>query len=113
MTRTVLALSALAVLLATSPSMAETGDATRGEAIAQQQCARCHDVSRGGAFKKMPPSFQAIAIYRTEPDIWARIIAPSPHAAMPEMTWALTPQEVQDVLAYIRSLDGPVTIQGQ
>ena len=26
---------------------------------------------------------------------------------------ALTPQEVQDVLAYIRSLDGPVTIQGQ
>ena len=80
------------------------------QAIAQQQCARCHDVSKGGAFKKMPPSFQSIAIYRTKPDIWSRIIAPSPHAAMPDMTWTLTAEEVQDVLAYILSLDVAVSL---
>lgn len=111
MIRTVLALPFFAILLAAPSAQADPGDTARGRTIAEQQCARCHDIAKGGAFKKMPPSFQAIAIYRTEPDIWSRIIAPSPHAAMPEMTWALTPQEVQDVLAYILSLDVPVTLQ--
>jgi mono/diheme cytochrome c family protein len=93
------------------PALAQEGDAARGAAIAQQQCARCHDVAKGGAFKKMPPSFQSIAIYRAKPDIWSRIIAPSPHAAMPDMTWTLTSEQVQDVLAYILSLDQPVHLQ--
>lgn len=93
-----------------SPALGAEVDAARGQAIAQQQCARCHDIAKGGAFKKMPPSFQAIAIYRTRPDIWARIIAPSPHAAMPEMTWTLTADQVQDLLAYITSLDVPVEV---
>lgn len=87
------------------------GDPVRGQAIAQAQCARCHDIAKGADFKKMPPSFQSIAIYRTKPDIWSRIIAPSPHAAMPEMTWTLTADQVQDVLAYILSLDQPVVLQ--
>ena len=56
--------------------------------------------------------FQSIAIYRTKPDIWSRIIAPSPHAAMPDMTWTLTADEVQDVLAYILSLDVAVNAAG-
>jgi mono/diheme cytochrome c family protein len=109
----IIAQAALALSLLAAPALAQPqeGDATRGQAIAQEQCARCHDVSKGGAFKKMPPSFQAIAIYRTKPDIWSRIIAPSPHAAMPDMTWTLTAEEVQDVLAYIVSLDQPVTLQ--
>ena len=94
-----------------SQALAQEGDPARGQAIAQQQCARCHDVAKGGAFKQMPPSFQSIAIYRTKPDIWARIIAPSPHASMPDMTWALTADQVQDVLAYILSLDQAVTLQ--
>jgi mono/diheme cytochrome c family protein len=100
------------MMIALAPSaLAQEGNATRGQTIAQEQCARCHDVSKGGAFKKMPPSFQSIAIYRTKPDIWSRIIAPSPHAAMPDMTWTLTSDEVQDVLAYIVSLDQPVALQ--
>lgn len=93
-----------------SPALAQDGDPARGQAIAQEQCARCHDVAKGGAFKQMPPSFQAIAIYRTRPDIWSHIIAPSPHAAMPDMTWALTADEVQDVLAHILSLDVAVSL---
>ena len=96
--------------LSTSAALAAEGDAVRGQAIARQQCSRCHDIARGGAFKKMPPSFQSIAIYRTRPDIWARILAPSPHAGMPDMTWTLKAEDVQDLLAYITSLDVPVTL---
>lgn len=99
-----------ACLAAAAPALAQDGDVARGQALAQQQCARCHDVAKGGAFKKMPPSFQSIAIYRTKPDIWSRIIAPSPHAAMPDVTWTLTADEVQDVLAYILSLDVAVNL---
>jgi mono/diheme cytochrome c family protein len=99
------------ILAAVHAARAEDGDPVRGGAIAQQQCARCHDVAKGGAFKMMPPSFQSIAIYRTKPDIWARIIAPSPHAAMPDMTWTLTADDVQDLLAYIVSLDQAVQLQ--
>ena len=98
------------VLAGTAWAQAD-GDAVKGQAIAQAQCARCHDIAKGADFKKMPPSFQSIAIYRTKPDIWSRIISPSPHAAMPEMTWTLTADQVQDVLAYILSLDQPVVLQ--
>ncbi len=98
------------VLAGTAWAQAD-GDAVKGQAIAQAQCARCHDIAKGADFKKMPPSFQSIAIYRTKPDIWSRIISPSPHAAMPEMTWTLTADQVQDVLAYILSLDQPVMLQ--
>ncbi len=106
-------LAVFSAILALAPSavLAQEGDPARGQAIAQEQCARCHDVAKGGAFKQMPPSFQAIAIYRTKPDIWSRIIAPSPHAAMPDMSWTLTSDEVQDVLAYVVSLDQPVQLQ--
>ena len=100
---------ALAFTASSAWAQAE-GDPVRGQALAQEQCARCHDVSKGGAFKKMPPSFQSIAIFRAKPDIWSRIIAPSPHAAMPDMTWTLTADEVQDVLAYILSLDVAVNL---
>jgi mono/diheme cytochrome c family protein len=99
------------LLIAPAAAIAQEGDPVKGLAIAQQQCARCHDVTKGGAFKKMPPSFQSIAIYRTKPDIWSRIIAPSPHAAMPDMTWTLTTEQVQDVLAYILSLDQQVELK--
>lgn len=100
-----------AALLPLSSAAASEGDPIKGLAIAQDKCSRCHEIAKGGAFKKMPPSFQAIAIYRIEPDIWSRIIAPSPHAAMPDMTWTMTSAEVQDVLAYILSLDVPVSQQ--
>ena len=59
----------------------------------------------------MRPSFQSIAIYRAKLDIWGRIIAPSPHVGMPDMTWTLNAEEVQDLLAYILSLDQPIVLQ--
>ena len=100
---------ALAVPIAAGSALA--ADAENGKKIAGEKCARCHNIEIGGAFKQRPPTFQAIAIYRTEPDIWSRIIAPSPHAGMQEVVWELQPQEIQDILAYITSLDVPVKLE--
>lgn len=97
--------------LAVQSAMAQEGDPATGLELAQQKCARCHDVTKGADFKKMPPSFQSIAIYRTKLDIWGRIIAPSPHVGMPGMTWTLNAEEIQDLLAYILSLDQPIVLQ--
>ena len=105
-----LVLPVLAAVLA-SPAAA-AGDAVSGLNTAQENCARCHNVERGGPFKLRPPSFQSIAIYRGADDIWARIIAPSPHSGMPEVQWMLIPKQVEDLVAYIVSLDTPVSLPG-
>jgi mono/diheme cytochrome c family protein len=93
--------------------VAAAGDAIFGLKIAQESCARCHNIEKGGPFKQRPPSFQSIAIYRGADDVWARIIAPSPHSGMPEVQWMLSPQQVEDLVAYIVSLDTPVSLPGQ
>ncbi len=91
--------------LAAAPTLA--GDAAAGRRLAEEHCVRCHNIEKGAGFKLKPPSFQAIAIYRTSEDIWSRIIAPSPHSGMPDVQWTLMPEEVQDLVAYIASLDVP------
>ena len=82
-----------------------SADADKGYQVAKERCASCHNIEKGGAFKQRPSSFQAIATYRTMDDIWARIVAPSPHAGMPEVIWVISPDDVQDIVAYITSLD--------
>lgn len=99
-----LAVPVLALCLS-APSRAS--DPAEGYALAKENCMRCHNIEKGAGFKLKPPSFQAIAIYRTADDIWSRIIAPSPHSGMPDVQWMLTPDQVQDLVAYITSLDTP------
>jgi mono/diheme cytochrome c family protein len=101
------------IALAMSSGAFAAGDAVSGYETAKTNCARCHDIDKGAGFKLMPPSFQSIAIYRTAEDIWSRIIAPSPHRGMPDTTWTITPDEVQDLVAYITSLDTPVSLPAQ
>ncbi len=103
-----IAILALAAAVAATPA-AVAGDAANGKQLAAAKCSRCHNIEPGGAFKQHPPTFQAIAIYRREPDIWGRIISPSPHSGMPEVIWDLSPDEVQDLVAYITSLDTTVS----
>lgn len=99
-----IAILAFAAAVAAAPA-AGAGDAANGRKLAAAKCARCHNIEPGGAFKQRPPTFQAIAIYRSEPDIWGRIISPSPHSGMPEVIWDFSPDEVQDLVAYIASLE--------
>lgn len=97
------------ILLLTHSAFAQ-GDTAAGYKLAQENCVRCHNIDRGAGFKMRPPSFQSIAIYRSADDVWARIIAPLPHSGMPETQWSLTPEEVKSLLAYITSLDTPVSL---
>jgi mono/diheme cytochrome c family protein len=95
---------AMALTCATSASAQQAGDPAAGKLLAEQYCARCHDVNADGAFKQNPPSFAAIAVYWGEDQIWNRIMFPV-HTSMPSMWDFLMPENVAHVTAYIVSLD--------
>jgi mono/diheme cytochrome c family protein len=95
---------AAALALLAAPAFAQ--DAANGAELAQEYCARCHDVGSGGATKQHPPSFAAIAGYRPEEQITARILFPSLHSEMPAWSDWLNRAEVEDLTAHILSLEG-------
>ena len=78
-------------------------DAAAGRQLAEQWCARCHNIEKGAPFKLHPPSFASIAAYRTEDDIHGRIVFP--HIVMPDIKWVLQPEDINNLLAYITSLE--------
>lgn len=102
-------LAAMAALIA-APLVASAaspeGDAAAGRAVAERWCAHCHDIAPGGAFRQEPPSFAAIAVYRTPERIWAQIVAPQVHTAMPDLASVLG-LSAADLTAYITSLKPP------
>ena len=95
---------AIVTALAAAPAAAD-GDPAKGAEIARELCVSCHNVEPGGPFKLMPPSFAAISVYRTDEQIFARIMFPPLHAGMPEIGGKLTPFNVAHLVAYIRSLE--------
>jgi mono/diheme cytochrome c family protein len=59
-----------------------------------------------GVFKQYPPSFAAIAAYRSEEQIHARIVFPTMHSGMPEVAlYLLKPEQVANIVSYIMSLE--------
>jgi len=95
---------ALATLWAGTATAQSLGDPDAGKLLAEQYCARCHDVTAEGAFKQTPPSFAAIAVYWGDDQIWSRIMFPV-HTGMPSMWEFLSPDDVAHMTAYIRSLE--------
>ena len=82
------------------------GEPQAGAKLAKEVCARCHDVAPGGAFKRYPPSFASIAVYRSQEQIYARIVSPPTHSGMPEVAlYLLLPDQVADLVSYIMSLE--------
>ena len=81
------------------------GDPATGEKLARETCARCHNVEPKGPFKQHPPSFAAIAVYRSEQQIFGRIVFPPLHSAMPQVADILTPDNIEHLVAYIKSLE--------
>ena len=79
--------------------------AAAGQALAREHCAHCPDVEAGGAMKMHPPSFAAIARFRPEDQIRARIWFPSLHSVMPPMMNLLTFENVDVLTDYILSLE--------
>ena len=95
----------LGLMLAWPAAAFGQGDAEHGSQLAAENCSRCHDVSPKGAFKTYPPSFASIAAYRSEDQIRARIIFPPLHSAMPESSYFLMADDINDLVAYIMSLE--------
>jgi mono/diheme cytochrome c family protein len=80
-------------------------DVSAGLKLAEEACARCHNIAAGAPFKLRPPSFQAIAIYYTPDGIWSQMLATSSHPGMPDLVWTLNSEQMNDLVAYITSLD--------
>lgn len=96
-----------ACLLAFAPGtyVLADGDVKEGARIAREACAKCHNVETGGPFKQHPPSFASIAVFRSEEQIYGRIVFPPLHSSMPQIGYTLTPENVNHVVAYIISLE--------
>ncbi len=78
-------------------------DAEHGKTIAKRWCAACHVVAgdQKSASADVPP-FADIALRRADPKALANFLA-DPHPKMPDMH--LSRREIDDIVAYIRSLD--------
>ena len=96
----------LAALTALAPGVGLAQDAAMGQELAEEHCARCHDIADGGAMKTYPPSFDSISVYRSRDQIYARILFPMMHTGMPAWSTWLDTGQVEDLTAYIMSLEG-------
>ena len=95
-----------AVMLFGSISQAQDrGNPSSGEALAEANCSQCHNISPDGAFKLFPPSFAAIAAYMHPDIIPIRIMYPEHAALMPQFHTYMNSTNLDDLVAYIRSLE--------
>jgi cytochrome c2 len=70
-----LAVAASLIALSVTGGYAQ-GDAAEGEKLGREWCTRCHNVEPGGSFKQYPPSFTAIAVYRSPEQIYGMLEGP-------------------------------------
>ena len=79
------------------------GDVARGAVIAKRWCVNCHVVAPDQTSGKVDvPTFADIARRRPDDRALSSFLV-EPHPPMPNLN--LTRQEIDDVVAYIRSLD--------
>jgi mono/diheme cytochrome c family protein len=84
------------------------GDPASGHAFALQVCATCHVVAEDQPSpprSRRAPSFAAIANTRAMTSTALHAFLATPHPTMPNLL--LTPQQTDDVVAYILSLQRP------
>jgi cytochrome c553 len=94
----------LPVIVLPLSQSAHAADATAGRKLAEQWCAKCHNIENGAPFKLKPPSFAAISVYHAPDVILGKIIAPAMHSGMPDTAWLLQGLDYEDLVAYIASL---------
>ena len=94
----------LPVLVLAMSQSASAADAAAGRKLAEQWCAKCHNIDKGAPFKLNPPSFASIAVYRPPDIILGKIIAPAMHSGMPETLWTFQREDFENLVAYITSL---------
>lgn len=94
----------VAVALLAKPLPAQEPSVSMGKDIADEYCSECHNILPDGEFKQNPPSFAAIAKYRSADQIKQRIISPSSHQ-MPRYTQYMIGGNIDDMVAYILTLE--------
>ena len=99
-----LVLVALTALSYSSEAKAQDGNLEMGGIIADEYCSRCHNIELNGPFKLEPPSFAAIAKYRTADQVRERIVRPI-HEKMPRYVDYMIAGNIDDMVAYIMSLE--------
>ena len=95
---------AIAAITLSGTAVAQEANVTMGRQIAEEYCATCHMVEPSGPFKQEPPSFAAIAVYRSPEQIRARIMQPI-HSDMPRYSEYMIGGNIDDMVAYIASLE--------
>jgi mono/diheme cytochrome c family protein len=104
--RPVQLLPVLFLALATSGTAARAADemaVERGKALAEEVCSLCHVVN-GGRGSDAVPSFHAIAADPETTDARIRGFVYEPHPQMPALQ--LEERQIDDLVAYLRSLEG-------
>jgi mono/diheme cytochrome c family protein len=103
-TLTIGALWSLLMLFAAAPAIAQlpSGDVSAGQRLVQAECSSCHD-GEGSASRQRPgPSLRAVAAMPSTTSMSLHAFLLTTHANMPN--YHLTPQEIDNVVAYILSL---------
>ena len=103
---TIGALSSLLTLFAAARAIAQvpSGDVTAGRQLVQAHCSTCHEERGPQSTPQKGPSLQAIAAMPSTTSMSLHVFLLTPHANMPN--YRLTPQEIDDVVAFILSLRG-------
>ncbi|MFD1194389.1 c-type cytochrome [Seohaeicola saemankumensis] len=88
-------------------SLAQAEDAyiASGKRTAEANCAQCHNIAPGGAFKLYPPSFQAIATYMDPEIMRLKIMYPDHVSIMPQFHTFIFEGTLDNIVGYIQSLD--------
>ncbi len=101
---TICALSSLLTLFAAAPAFAQAlaGDVSAGRQLVQAECSACHEEKAPLSTLPQGPSLRAVAAMPSTTSMSLHVFLLTPHANMPD--YHLTPQEIDDVVAYILSL---------
>ena len=97
--------AALATALVVMPlsSVLAAGDAREGRQIAERWCSSCHMIGRDTRGGDAAPPFVALASDPARTETFLRNWISNPHPPMPNLN--LSRQDVEDLSAYIRSLN--------
>jgi cytochrome c len=94
----------LFVTVSVAPAAWAAGDPERGRALAVQWCTSCHVVDLEGHGTDAAPALPTLlgSNLRTPDELRGWLVAP--HPPMPDLD--LTRQEIEDIVAYLVSLQG-------
>jgi mono/diheme cytochrome c family protein len=85
-----------------TPAPVAAGDVVRGKQVFLRNCAACHGADAGGS--QLGPSLISTEAAANDDDSFRDVIANGrPGTSMPPYGGVLSPQDIEDVIAFLRS----------